>query len=72
MTKRIHRNDLLLVGPLREWSNVGGWLGIGEVGSEKVSLKFRGHDKMRLSWSLQEMVVEEDSVKKGGQTCGLS
>ena len=41
-------------------------------GLRKVNLKLRGHDKIKLSWSLQEMMVEEDSIKKGGQTCGLS
>ena len=34
MAKRIHGNNLLLVGPLRERPDVGGWLGVGEIGSK--------------------------------------
>lgn len=33
MTKRIHRNDLLLVCPLGKWANISCWLGVGEIGS---------------------------------------
>ena len=38
MTKRIHGNDLLLVGPLRERPDVGGWLRVGEIGSKSYQL----------------------------------
>jgi hypothetical protein len=38
MTKRIHGNDLLLVGPLRERPDVCGWLGVGEIGSKSYQL----------------------------------
>lgn len=33
MSPRVHRDNLLLVSPLREGANVGGRLGVGEVGS---------------------------------------
>jgi hypothetical protein len=31
MAQRIHRNDLLLIGPLGERANVRGWLRVGEI-----------------------------------------
>lgn len=38
VTERIHGNDLLLVGPLREWPDVYGGFSVGEVRSERRQL----------------------------------
>jgi hypothetical protein len=35
VTKRVHGNDLLLVGPLWERTDVGRGFGVGEIRSEK-------------------------------------
>ena len=32
MSKGIHRDDFLLVGPLREWTNISCRFGIGKIG----------------------------------------
>ncbi len=33
VSKRVHRNNLLLVCPLWEWSNIGSRLGVGKIRS---------------------------------------
>ena len=71
MTKRVHGNNLLLVGPLREWSDVGSGFSIGKIRSENRGQLHPKESTLKLSFHASRLESSSKLGKIKEHTCGL-